>query len=118
MHISIFSALAKSQRMARRSLIPGLVLTLVSAGLAAPSQAWSAETPSPLPIPKVQANGGLGFQSQGSGSANTISGYWFAPLKQNAQGDLLFLDLSGNLNIGGSAPQANDVTAGASMRLG
>ena len=118
MHISIFSALAKSQRMARRSLIPGLVLTLVSTGLVAPWQAWSAETPSPLPIPKVQANGGLGFQSQGSGSANTISGYWFAPLKRNAQGDLLFLDFSGNLNIGGAAPQANDVNVGASMRLG
>ena len=57
-----------------RSLIPGLVLTLGSTGLAAPWQAWSAETPSLLPIPKVQANGGIGFQSQSSGSANTISG--------------------------------------------
>ena len=101
-----------------RSLIPGLVLTLGSTGLAAPWQAWSAETPSPLPIPKVQANGGIGFQSQSSGSANTISGYWFAPLKRNAKGDLLFLDFSGNLNIGGAAPQANDVNVGASMRLG
>lgn len=106
------------KKCAGKAIIPTLFFALGSAGLAAPSQAWSAETPSPLPIPKVQANGGLGFQSQGSGSANTISGYWFAPLKQNAQGDLLFLDLSGNLNIGGSAPQANDVTAGASMRLG
>lgn len=94
------------------------MLSLGSTGLVAPWQVWSAEMPSPLPIPKVQANGGLGFQSQGSGGANTISGYWFAPLKRNSQGDLLFLDLSGNLNIGGPAPQANDVNVGASMRLG
>jgi len=106
------------RKCAGKAIVPALFLALGSAGLAAPWQAWSAETPAPLPIPKVQANGGIGFQSQGSGSANTISGYWFAPLKQNAQGGLLFLDLSGNLNIGGSAPQANDVTGGASMRLG
>ena len=106
------------KRWIEQSLIPGLVLTLGSTTLVAPWQAWSAETPSPLPIPKVQANGGIGFQSQSSGSANTISGYWFAPLKRNAKGDLLFLDFSGNLNIGGAAPQANDVNVGASLRLG
>ena len=108
----------KSKDLIRPNFISYVAVAVGTIGLNGPLQALSAETPSALPIPKVQSNGGIGFQSQSSGSANTVSGYWFAPLKRSAKGDLLFLDLSGNLNIGGSTPQANDVNVGASMRLG
>jgi hypothetical protein len=70
------------------------------------------------PIPKVEASAGLRFQSQGAGTANTVSGYVFAPLSQSANGSLYFLDFSANLNIGGVAPEANNVNAGVSTRVG
>lgn len=69
-------------------------------------------------IPRVEPSGGIRFQSQGGGTPNTVSGYLFAPLSQSASGGLAFLDFSANLNLGGSAPQANSVNAGVSTRLG
>ena len=67
---------------------------------------------------KVQANGGVMVQSQGEGSPNTVTGYLFAPLSQGAAGEVLFLDVAANLNLGGALTQQNNVSAGASTRLG
>jgi len=69
-------------------------------------------------IPKAKPSAGLKLQSQGAGTANTISGYLFAPFAEQQNGNLAFLDISANLNIEGSAPQANSVSAGLSSRLG
>lgn len=68
--------------------------------------------------PKIEANGGLVFQSQGGGTPNTFSGYLFAPLSQGALGEVLFLDVVANLNLGGALVQQTNVNAGASTRLG
>ncbi|NDC35486.1 MAG: hypothetical protein EBZ51_08935 [Synechococcaceae bacterium WB9_2_112] len=68
--------------------------------------------------PKVTANGGLLFQSQGEGSPNTFTGYLFAPLSQGDAGEVLFVDVAANLNLGGALTQQNTVNAGASTRLG
>ena len=67
---------------------------------------------------KIEANGGLVFQSQGGGTPNTFSGYLFAPLSQGALGEVLFLDVVANLNLGGALVQQANVNAGASTRLG
>ena len=66
-------------------------------------------------IPSVEATGGIRFQSQGGGTANTVSGYLLTPLSQSANGKLAFLDCSANLNRGG-APQVNTVNAGVDPR--
>jgi hypothetical protein len=68
--------------------------------------------------PRIEANGGLVFQSQGGGTPNTFSGYLFAPLSQGALGEVLFLDVVANLNLGGALVQQTNVNAGASTRLG
>jgi ankyrin repeat protein len=57
------------------------------------------------------------FQSQGGGTPNTFSGYLFAPLSQGALGEVLFLDVVANLNLGGALVQQTNVNAGASTRL-
>ncbi|MDI9407264.1 MAG: hypothetical protein QM522_11220, partial [Chitinophagaceae bacterium] len=68
--------------------------------------------------PRIEANGGLVFQSQGGGTPNTFSGYLFAPLNQGSLGEVLFLDVVANLNLGGALVQQTNVNAGASTRLG
>jgi Inverse autotransporter, beta-domain len=68
--------------------------------------------------PRIEANGGLVFQSQGGGTPNTFSGYLFAPLSQGSLGEVLFLDVVANLNLGGALVQQSNVNAGASTRLG
>ncbi len=68
--------------------------------------------------PRVEANGGLIFQSQGGGTPNTFTGYLFAPLSQGEQGEVLFFDVAANLNLGGALAQQNNVNAAASTRLG
>ena len=68
--------------------------------------------------PRVKASGGLVFQSQGGGTPNTVTGYLLAPLSQGAQGQVLFLDVAANLNLGGAFTPDGDVSAGASTRLG
>lgn len=68
--------------------------------------------------PRIEANGGLVFQSQGGGTPNTFSGYLFAPLSQGSLGEVLFLDVVANLNLGGALVQQDNVKAGASTRLG
>ena len=83
-------------------------------GALAPGRASQAK-PNP---PQVNANGGLVFQSQGEGSPNTLSGYLFAPLRQGAAGEVLFVDVAANLNLGGALTQQNTANAGASTRLG
>jgi hypothetical protein len=74
--------------------------------------------PGPVPIPKLKPSGGLRVQSQGAGTANTVSGYLFAPFGQKQNGSLAFLDFSANLNIEAEVPQTNTVNAGLSTRLG
>jgi len=70
------------------------------------------------PIPRVQASGGLVFQSQGGGTPNTVTGYLFAPLSQGERGEVLFVDIAANMNLGGALNQGSDVSAGVSTRLG
>ena len=43
-------------------------------------------------IPKLKANGGLRFDSQGAGTPNTLSGYAFLPILANDRGDILFAE--------------------------
>lgn len=58
------------------------------------------------------------FSSQAAGSANTFTGYFFAPLSQGQQGEVLFIDAAANLNLGNNLTQDSAVSAGASSRLG
>ena len=95
----------------------GCSLTLAAACLATPAGV-AAPAGAQVPPPRVEANGGLRFQSQGGGTPNSFSGYLFAPLSQGTDGNLLFLDLSASLNLGGALMQQNDVNAGVSTRLG
>jgi len=75
--------------------------------------AWAMPRP-----PRVEPNGGLMFQSQGEGAPNTFTGYLFAPLSQGQLGEVLFIDVAANLNLGGALAQQTNVNAGASTRLG
>lgn len=77
-----------------------------------------AKEQEPPKIPRVQANGGLQFQSQGEGAPNTFTGYLFAPFTQSDNGDVAFLDLAGILNLGGPLKQTNDANVSISTRLG
>jgi len=104
----------RPQSAKQRAAIPlalGCSVLLSTVGMAAPSQAESKP-------PRIQANGGLVFQSQGEGAPNRLTGYLFAPLSQGALGEVLFLDVSANLNLGGALAQQSNVNAGASTRLG
>lgn len=99
------------QALTTSALMGGLVVAAVAAcgdGLAKPM----------APIPRVEATGGLVFQSQGGGTPNTITGYLFAPLSQGERGQVLFLDVAANMNLGGALGPGSDVSAGFSTRLG
>jgi nicotinic acid mononucleotide adenylyltransferase len=78
--------------------------------------AWgSAAGLQAAPLPAVPLSGGLQLESQGAGTPNSLSGNLFAPLANNARGDLIFLDGSLNLN---NAASLTDTKFGASSRLG
>jgi len=66
-------------------------------------------------IPKLKANGGLRFDSQGAGTPNTLSGYAFLPILANDRGDILFAESYINWNI---ASDGIDSSIGSSTRLG
>ena len=66
-------------------------------------------------IPKLKANGGLRFDSQGAGTPNTLSGYAFLPILANNRGDILFAESYINWNI---ASDGIDSSIGSSTRLG
>jgi hypothetical protein len=93
----------------------GLASSLALSALGVSGQARAGALPAP---PRVEASGGLVFQSQGGGTPNTVTGYLLAPLSQGAQGQVLFLDLAANMNLGGALYQGSNVSAGASTRLG
>jgi len=87
--------------------VAGLITSLAS------QPVWAMPRP-----PAVQPSVGLQFQSQGGGTPNTFSGYLFTPLSQGKRGDIAYLDVSANLNLGGALSQQSNVNAGASTRLG
>jgi len=89
----------------------GSPIALACATAVQPSQALPAPPP-------VQSSGGIAIQSQAAGTPNTISGYLFAPLSQGMAGQVLFVDIAANLNLGGVLTQQNTINAGASSRLG
>ena len=95
--------------MKLRSALTGLALTFTGA------TAYAAEPVLDYSVPEVRTNGGLRFQSEGAGTPNTLSGYIFAPLSQNENGDVLFVDGFANWNFGG---ELSDSSFGASTRLG
>jgi hypothetical protein len=99
----------------RPTSLLGLASMLVLSSLGVSTQAEARALPAP---PRVEASGGLIFQSQGGGTPNTVTGYLLAPLSQGAQGQVLFLDLAANMNLGGALSQGSNVSAGASTRLG
>ena len=99
----------------RPTSLLGLASMLVLSSLGVSTQAEARALPAP---PRVEASGGLIFQSQGGGTPNTVTGYLLAPLSQGAQGQVLFLDLAANMNLGGALAQGSNVSAGASTRLG
>jgi len=63
----------------------------------------------------VRPSYGLQYQSQGAGTANTLSGYFFVPLAQSKNGSVAFWDGFANWNFG-SELDLNAV--GASSRAG
>ena len=67
------------------------------------------------PVPQLQINGGLRFDSQGAGTPNTLSGYAFLPILGNDRGDILFAESYINWNI---ATDGIDSSIGSSTRLG
>ena len=69
-------------------------------------------------FPRVLPSSGVMVQSQGGGTPNSLTGYLLAPLSQGAQGQVLFLDVAANMNLGGALDQDSKVSAGASTRLG
>ena len=93
----------------------GVASSLAITSLGTSGLALGQAMPAP---PRVKASGGLVFQSQGGGTPNTVTGYLLAPLSQGAQGQVLFLDVAANLNLGGAFTPDGDVSAGASTRLG
>ena len=99
----------------RRLSLLGLASSLALSSLGASGQARAGALPAP---PRVEASGGLVFQSQGGGTPNTVTGYLLAPLSQGAKGQVLFLDVAANMNLGGALYQGSNVSAGASTRLG
>jgi hypothetical protein len=99
----------------RHTSLLGLASILALSPLGVSTQAVARALPAP---PRVEASGGLIFQSQGGGTPNTVTGYLLAPLSQGAQGQVLFLDLAANMNLGGALSQGSNVSAGASTRLG
>ncbi len=108
------SAQAKRSQKKRSSTL-ALTCCLALASLAGSGGALAKPV---AQIPRVQASGGLVFQSQGGGTPNTVTGYLFAPLSQGAQGDVLFVDVAANMNLGGALNQGSNVSAGVSTRLG
>ena len=103
------------QSQNKRSSTLGLTCCLALASLAGSGGALAKPV---AQIPRVEASGGLVFQSQGGGTANTVTGYLFAPLSQGQQGDVLFVDVAANMNLGGALNQGSNVSAGVSTRLG
>lgn len=99
----------------KRAAALGLKGSLALAALASGGEALAQPRP---PIPRVAASGGLIVQSQGGGTPNTVTGYLLAPLSQGAQGQVLFLDVAANMDLGGALYQGSNVSAGASTRLG
>lgn len=109
-----FPARAK-QSQTKRSSTLGLTCWLALASLAGSGAALANPV---AKIPRVEASGGLVFQTQGGGTPNIVTGYLLAPLSQGAQGQVVFLDVAANMNLGGALNQVANVSAGASTRLG
>ena len=63
----------------------------------------------------VRSSYGLQYQSQGAGTANTLSGYFFVPLTQSQNGSVAFWDGFANWNFGS---ELNLNAVGASSRAG
>ncbi len=103
------------QPRSKQAAALGLSGSLALAALASGGEALAQPSP---PIPRVAASGGVMVQSQGGGTPNTVTGYLLAPLSQGAQGQVLFLDVAANMNLGGALYQGSNVSAGASTRLG
>lgn len=94
-----------------------LVLTL-SLALISLADGGEALAKPEAKIPRVLPSSGVMVQSQGGGTPNSLTGYLLAPLSQGAQGQVLFLDVAANMNLGGALDQDSKVSAGASTRLG
>lgn len=99
----------------KQTAVTGLRISLALTALASGGEALAQPSP---PIPRVASSGGLIVQSQGGGTPNTLTGYLLAPLSQGAQGQVLFLDVAANMNLGGALYQGSNISAGASTRLG
>ena len=66
-------------------------------------------------LPKVNTSGGLRFDSQGAGTPNSLSGYFFLPFTQDPNGSLFFVEGFGSWNYGSELADNN---FGGSSRLG
>ena len=64
---------------------------------------------------KVNPSGGLRFDSQGAGTPNSLSGYFFLPFTQDQKGSLFFVEGFGSWNYGS---ELGDNNFGGSSRLG
>ena len=92
--------------------VPGLAAPINNQVASANNQQVNAIKAVPT---TVKPSYGLQFQSQGAGTANTLSGYFFLPLAQSKDGSVAFWDGFANWNYGSQL----DVNAvGASSRAG
>ncbi len=92
--------------------VPGLAAPINNQAASTNNQQVNAVKAGPT---TVRPSYGLQFQSQGAGTANTLSGYFFLPLAQSKDGSVAFWDGFANWNYGSQL----DVNAvGASSRAG
>jgi len=95
-----------------------LLLCPLSAGYAMAEEKNNAKTSDALSnknLPKVNTSGGLRFDSQGAGTPNSLSGYFFLPFTQDPNGSLFFVEGFGSWNYGSELADNN---FGGSSRLG
>ena len=74
-----------------------------------------SETISKNDLLGVKFSGGLRYDSEGAGTPNTLSGYFFLPLSQDQKGSLFFVDGFGSWFYGSGQ---GDNNFGGSSRLG
>lgn len=92
--------------------VPGLAAPINNQAASANNQQVNAIKAVPT---TVKPSYGLQFQSQGAGTANTLSGYFFLPLAQSKDGSVAFWDGFANWNYGS---QLDVNVVGASSRAG
>ena len=94
-----------------RLIAPAVLAALMSATDPSPAGAEQQA------VPSVKVNAGLRFDSEGAGTPNTLSGYALAPLSQDENGSIFYIDGFASALYGGQM-EDNEFKFGGSARLG